>query len=156
MIAWLMSLLSVFALNQSYNVSEISLEQLQQAHVKDNDTLYVVNFWATWCKPCVAEMPFFEKAAETFGNQKVKIVFVSLNYPREIAAVDKFVKQKNIHLPCYVLNAGSPNVWIDGIEKEWSGSIPATIMYKGGKKVYFREGDFTQNELDSIIKTNLQ
>ncbi|HRG89722.1 MAG TPA: TlpA disulfide reductase family protein [Chitinophagales bacterium] len=137
-------------------MSEISLEQLQQAHVKDNDTLYVVNFWATWCKPCVAEMPFFGKAAETFGNQKVKIVFVSLNYPREIAAVDKFVKQKNIRPTCYVLNAGSPNVWIDKIEKEWSGSIPATIMYKGGKKVYFREGDFTQTELDSIIKTNLQ
>jgi thiol-disulfide isomerase/thioredoxin len=156
MIAWLMSLASFFALNQSYSVSEISLEQLQQAHVKQNDTLYVVNFWATWCKPCVAEMPFFEKAAETFNNQKVKIVFVSLNYPREIEAVDKFVKQKNIHLPCYVLNGGNPNVWIDKIEKEWSGSIPATVMYKGGKKVYFREGDFTQTELDSIIKTNLQ
>ncbi len=134
-------------------VQEITLEQLQANTIQNNDTLYVVNFWATWCKPCVAEMPYFQEAAAQFANPKVKVVFVSLNYPREIAVIDRFAKQHKITQECYVLYAGNPNVWIDKIEKEWGGSIPATIMYKGGKKVFFREGEFTQTELDSIIQT---
>ncbi len=143
---------------------EVTLEQLQamvgasgqttpSRPTTTNDTLYVINFWATWCKPCVAEMPYFQQAATKFANQKVKVVFVSLNYPREISVIDKFAKQHKITQECYVLNAGNPNVWIDKIEKEWGGSIPATIMYKGGKKVFFREGEFSQTELDSIIQT---
>ncbi|MES2622606.1 MAG: TlpA disulfide reductase family protein [Bacteroidota bacterium] len=141
---------------ESNKVQTISLEQLQSSTIQNNDTLYVVNFWATWCKPCVAEMPYFEEANTKFASQKVKVVFVSLNYPRELAAVDKFVKQKKIQSTAYLLDAGTPNSWIDKIEKEWGGSIPATILYKNGKKVFFREGEFTQIELDSIIKTKIQ
>jgi thiol-disulfide isomerase/thioredoxin len=135
----------------------VNLEQLNHKVIhENNDTLYVVNFWATWCKPCVAEMPFFEEAAAKFAAGKVKVVFVSLNYPRELATVDKFVKQKKIQSPCFLLDAGNPNIWIDKIEPEWGGSIPATIMYKAGKKVFFREGEFNQNQLDSIIKTKIK
>jgi thiol-disulfide isomerase/thioredoxin len=137
---------------QSLNVEQLKAMTLLQ----QNDTLYVVNFWATWCTPCVGEMPYFEEAAKKFSSQKVKVVFVSLNYPRELATVEKFVNQKKIESECYLLDAGNPNIWIDKIEPEWGGSIPATIMYKNGKKVFFREGEFTQNELDSIIKTKIQ
>jgi len=147
---WLLPLLNPFS---SAPVQEVSLEQLQQNTIRQNDTLYVVNFWATWCKPCVAELPYFEEASRKFANQKLKVVFVSLNYARELAAVDNFVKKKKMQSTCYLLNAGNPNNWIDKIEPEWNGSIPATIMYKGDKKVFFREGEFTQTELDSIIQT---
>ena len=141
----------------SKKVEVLSLEQFQTKTIQQtNDTLYVVNFWATWCKPCVGEMPYFEEANTKFAAQKVKVVFVSLNYPREVAVVDKFVKQKKIQSDCYLLDAGNPNVWIDKIEPEWGGSIPATIIYKNAKKVFFREGEFTQTELDSIIKTKIK
>lgn len=135
-------------------VSVVSLEQLQASTIRpDNDSLYIVNFWATWCKPCVGEMPYFEEANTKFGVQKAKVVFVSLNSAKEEAAVEKFVAAKNVQSEVLLLNAGNPNVWIDKIEPEWSGSIPATIMYKGGKKVFFHEGELKQTELDSIIKT---
>ena len=138
-------------------VEVIKLEQLQAKTIQQkNDTLYVVNFWATWCKPCVAEMPYFEEANSKFAAQKVKVIFVSLNYTRELTTVEKFIKQKKIQSPCYLLDAGNPNVWIDKIEPKWGGSIPATIMYKNGKKVFFHEGEFTQIELDLIIKTKNQ
>ena len=149
--------ISLSAAIANEKVQLISLDQLKVNTLEqNNDTLYVVNFWATWCKPCVAEMPYFEEAAKNFAPEKVKVVFVSLNYSRELASVEKFVKQKKIVSPCYVLDAGNPNIWIDKIEPEWGGSIPATIMYKNGKKVFFREGEFTQIELDSIIKTKIQ
>lgn len=139
------------------SVEVLSLEQLQaKAANQTNDTLYVVNFWATWCKPCVAEMPYFEKAAKTFAAQKVKFIFVSLNYAREQGMVTDFIRKNKVQSTCYLLDAGNPNNWIDKIEPEWSGSIPATILYKHGKKAFFREGEFTQTELDSIIQTKNQ
>lgn len=154
MFLFLMWLSSFFS---SPSVEVLNLEQLQAKTIQDkNDTLYVVNFWATWCKPCVGEMPYFEEANKKFLNQKVRVIFVSLNYTRELPLVEKFVKEQKIQSPCYLLNAGNPNGWIDKVEKNWYGSIPATIIYKNGKKVFFREGEFTQEELDSIIQTKIK
>jgi thiol-disulfide isomerase/thioredoxin len=148
---------SVFLFSPVKKVELISLEQLQLKTMQQTqDTLYVVNFWATWCKPCVAEMPFFEEAHAKFGSEKVKVVFVSLNYPRELAMVEKFIQQKKIQSPSYLLDAGNPNIWIDKVAPEWGGSIPATIMYRKGEKVFFHEGEFIQTQLDSIIKTKIQ
>lgn len=137
-------------------VNKVNLDALQNAAAKRaDDTLYVVNFWATWCKPCVAEMPYFEKAHTAFNGQKVKVIFVSLNSSKELSKVEKFVAEKNVGPQCLLLDAGNPNDWIDKIEKKWSGTIPATIMYKGGKKVFFREGEFVDGELEPIIQSKL-
>lgn len=151
-------IISVLALGMlGADVGTIHMQQLKDAtQNQTNDTLYVVNFWATWCKPCVAEMPYFRQADEKFKGQKVKVVFVSLNSPKELATVNKFVTDKNITQQVHVLDAGNPNVWINQVDTNWSGAIPATVMYKGGKKVLFREGEFTQAELDSIIKNKTQ
>jgi thiol-disulfide isomerase/thioredoxin len=141
----------------SEKVTVVTLNQLktetQKAH---NDTLYVVNFWATWCKPCVAEMPYFTQAAQQFAPQKVKVVFVSLNSVKEKNTVEKFVADKNIQQRVLLLNAGNPNLWIDSLETTWGGSIPATMMYKKGKKVFFYEGELEQQALDSIIQLKNQ
>ncbi|MCW5907509.1 MAG: TlpA family protein disulfide reductase [Chitinophagales bacterium] len=145
------------ALTADEKVQVVNLTQLRNAaEYKNNDTLYVVNFWATWCKPCVAEMPYFARAAEKFSAQKVKVVFVNLNSVKDKQAVEKFAATKNITQEMLLLNAGNPNGWIDSIDATWGGSIPATAMYKGGRKVFFYEGEFTQTELDSIIKINIE
>jgi len=132
-------------------VRVLNFEQLETSTHLTNDTLYVVNFWATWCKPCVQELPYFIESAKKNSNQKVKIVFASLNSVKELASVQKFTDSKNIQQNVFILNAGNPNIWLDKIDKSWGGSIPATVMYKNNKKVFFKEGEFTQTEIDSII-----
>ncbi len=135
-------------------VEVVTFAQLQkEAEAKNNDTLYVVNFWATWCKPCVQELPFFEEASIKFGREKVKIIYVSLNAVKELAAVQHFIDSRNLQNKKLLLNAPNPNSWIDKVDSTWSGSIPATVMYKKGKKVFFKEGGFTQDEINQTIIT---
>jgi thiol-disulfide isomerase/thioredoxin len=133
-------------------VETISLEQLQTKMIHpENDTLYVVNFWATWCKPCIAELPFFEQAKKNNADKRVKILLISLDFLSEKEKVKLFVAKKGLQNEVYLLNAGNPNNWIDKIEKSWDGAIPATVMYKTGQQVFFKEGDLTKAELDSTI-----
>ena len=138
-------------------VGMVNMEQLQAATAKKtNDTLYVLNFWATWCKPCVHEIPYFEKAAQKFRSNKMKVIFVSLNSIKEFQQVNGFVNSRQIGEEVLLLNSGNPNNWIDTVDSSWSGAIPATVMYRGGRKVFFKEDEFTQTELDSIISIKIK
>lgn len=140
---------------RTWGFDVITLEQLQKKTLQNNDTLYVVNFWATWCKPCIAEMPYFEAAGKKFADKKVKILLVSLDFLSEKDRVAKFTEVKKLQSEVYLLNAGNPNNWVDKIDPTWSGALPATAMYKNTSKTFFREGDFTQVELDSLIQTKI-
>ncbi len=138
-------------------VTIVTFPELQAyAASKHNDTLYVVNFWATWCEPCVKELPAFQQEYKKYASKKVKMIFVSLNAPREINTVQKFVDSKNLNILVLLLNGGNPNNWIDKIDSSWSGAIPATVMYKLGKKVYFREGEFTSETLEKAIQSKIK
>ncbi len=132
-------------------VQEVSLQQLQNTFSQKDDILYVVNFWATWCKPCVGELPYFENANKNFPADKVKVILVSLDFPKEKERLKTFVSKREMASTVYHLNETNANVYINKIDSSWSGAIPATVFYKNGKKVLFHEGEFNQQELDSII-----
>lgn len=150
-------LTSFFPSVKTGKVETISLEQLQNKVIKPEDnTLYVVNFWATWCKPCIEELPYFEEAGKKYADKNVRILLVSLDFASEKEKVSQFVERKSLQNQVYLLNAGNPNVWIDKIEPGWDGAIPATLMYKGGQKVFFHEGELTLHELEYHIQTKNQ
>lgn len=144
---------SLLSLNTNAQIETITLDQLQTKTIQpENDTLYIVNFWATWCGPCVAELPYFEQAAKENTSKKVKIILINLDFPSENSKVNAFVAKKKLQNDVYLLNAGDPNKWIDKIDTSWDGAIPATVFYKAGKKVFFHEGDLTQVQLNAEIK----
>jgi thiol-disulfide isomerase/thioredoxin len=126
----------------------VDFEGFESYLSKDNDTTYVVNFWATWCKPCVKELPAFEKLNEVYANDKVKVLLVSLDFIKHFETkVKPFVAEKNLKSDVILLNDPRSNQWIDKVSKEWSGAIPATVIYRGKDRLFY-EGSFTYEELE--------
>jgi thiol-disulfide isomerase/thioredoxin len=154
------SLFILFCVASTFSIPRVtvaSFDDLQkETALRNDDTLYVVNFWATWCEPCVKELPAFQSAYKKFASKKVKMVYVSMNSAKEIATVEKFVEAKDMKPEVLLLGTNNPNAWIDKVDSSWGGSIPATVMYRHGKKLYFHEGDFTEDKLNSIIQSKLK
>ena len=137
-------------------VNVVSYDELKNATQRDNDTLYVVNFWATWCDPCVHELPVFQQAYVKYASKKVKMVFVSMNSAKDIAKVEKFAQEKDLKPQVLLLGSNKMNVWINNVDTSWDGAIPVTALYRHGKKLYFHQGEFTQQELNTLIQSKLK
>lgn len=117
-------------------------EELEKALVKENDTLYVINFWATWCAPCVKELPYFESYNNEVKDQKIKVILVSLDFKKQIDShLKPFLKKKNFNSQVVLLNDKDYNSWLTKVDDEWSGAIPATLLIKGNRRL-FAERDF--------------
>lgn len=114
-----------------------------------DDTVRLFNFWATWCKPCVRELPYFDELNNTRKKEKFQLYLVSLDFRDDYKKrLLPFLKKKNISSPVLLFDGGNPNDWIDRIHPEWSGSIPASLIaYKGQK--CFEENEF--HSLDELI-----
>lgn len=120
-----------------------------------NDTVYVINFWATWCKPCVEELPFFETLNENYGSYNFKITLVSLDFKSQYEKkLVPFVNDNNIKSEVILLNAPNYNDWISVVSKSWSGSIPATlIIHASTDTKLFLERQFNSyEEIENLIK----
>ena len=116
-----------------------------------NDTTYVVNFWATWCKPCVKELPYFEKVNKEYADDKVKVILASLDFPNKIQSqVVPFIKKNKLHSEIVLLDDPDANSWIPKVSEEWSGAIPATVIYKNDTRKFY-EKSFTYEELKTEI-----
>ncbi|HOY42386.1 MAG TPA: TlpA family protein disulfide reductase [Chitinophagales bacterium] len=147
--------ISFFAYAQN-SVPVFDFTKYENRILHKNDTLYIVNFWATWCKPCIEELPIFEKVAQTYTQQPVKIILVSQDAKTRAVQVNDFLQKNKYTSESFILSAGNPNVWIDKIDSNWSGTIPMTLFYKNGNKIYFHEGDYeTYDELEKIIHSKL-
>ncbi len=119
-----------------------------------NDTTYVINFWATWCKPCVAEMPYFEKLIQEYKNQPVKVFLVSMDFPKDIEKkLIPFVQERQIAPSVVALADMDYNAWIDKVSSDWDGAIPFTLIYnKNGRKTKLGEMD-GYGELEQLVKS---
>ena len=136
---------------QSEKVKLIKFDDLRKMINHVSDTTLVVHFWATWCKPCVEELPNLEKLSREYAPKKIRFVMVSMDFPKDITEkVIPFVTKNNINSEIVLLNEPDYNAWIDDVDKEWSGTIPATLILNltMRKRIFF-EG---QANLDKFIE----
>lgn len=115
-------------------------DDLEKSIITNENTIYVINFWATWCAPCVKELPHFEKL--NAENKNVKVILVSLDFKDQFETkLLPFLEKKNIKSEVAFLSDKNYNDWLPKVDKDWSGSIPATWIVHGNKKL-FAERDF--------------
>ena len=136
-------------------IPSVDLAGLQERIYNDSDTTYVVNFWATWCAPCVKELPYFEAFNEKHRSDKIKVILVSLDFDNaKESRLIPFLSKKNIQSEVIHFNEDkSPNYWIPKISSIWSGSIPATLVLNGNQGInkFYEQGFHSVKELEKII-----
>ncbi len=131
----------------------IQRDQINRWINTESDTIFVINFWATWCAPCVAELPAFEKLNKEYAKDKVQVVLVNNDFKKQVnSKVVPFVKKKNLQSRVVFMDEPNPNNWINLVSTEWSGSIPATlIVSKRKNKVLFFEKPLEYHELEKLV-----
>ncbi len=117
-------------------LTEYSADKVSELINKKNDTLYVTNFFATWCGPCVREMPHFREKMEELKDQPVKFTFVSVDQKSDWdVKVKDFGREHGIANHIILLDAMSlsPDFMTKNFQQWDGGSIPFTFMRKGDK-----------------------
>ena len=131
-------------------VPSLSYTELKPLLNQKGDKIYVVNFWATWCAPCIKELPYFEVLDQ---REDVEVLLVSLDFPKhKESRLLPFIKKNKLQSKVVLLDDANENYWINDIHPNWSGAIPATIVYNRHKRDFY-ERSFTQNELLNLVES---
>lgn len=130
----------------------ISFKEYQNL-IKESDKTLLVNFWATWCKPCVEELPYFETIQKKYADDNFEVILISLDFLEEYdSKFLPYLKDNQIVSTTYLLDYSNNKNWINEVNAQWSGALPATIIYSNnGKTNYFKEGDLSLQQLNDLV-----
>ena len=145
-------ILSVIGLSAQEPEEAVSFSELEKKMLEAEAPLTVFNFWATWCEPCVKELPYFNKLNE---NEDVQVFLVNLDLKKDLNQLSQFAKKMEINTPILYLDEKDPNSYIEKVNKNWSGAIPATLFVSDLGKTFFHEKAFTEKELNDKVNQYL-
>ena len=131
----------------------VTLDKLQTLIASKDQPIQIINFWATWCAPCVKEMPLLEKLNQERNDVKVTLVSMDIDLDPNPEKVYKFISRKNIQSRVVILDERDPNSWISKIDKNWSGALPATLIVNSATgKRRFWERELHEGDLEKLIE----
>ena len=153
------SIVLIFLFSQVLSAQEIVKWKLTdlQAAIKDADKPTVFNFWATFCKPCIEEIPYFQQIIKKYDSAGVKLILVSLDmkeaYPKKIKS---FASKRKFTAPIKFLDETNADLFCPAVDANWSGAIPASLFInnKNGHRKFFEE-QLTVEKLEQEIKAML-
>ncbi len=133
----------------------IKFGQLKEIIESKEKEILVVNFWATWCGPCVKELPMFDSLH--VQRPEVKVTLVSLDFADKIDRVRAFVLRKRMSVPSVLLDEIDYNSWIDKVDPSWEGALPATLIVntKTGKRKFIAK-ELEEGQLNELINQLLK
>jgi len=134
-------------------VTEIDAAKLGEILAANEGKITVLNIWATWCGPCVYEMP--DLAAFYNESDRENIAFVSLSVdavPEMESAIPEFQRDHSVPFPIYVLSGRDDEGMLKALKTEFEGAIPATFLYrKDGSLGATKVGAVTKEKLREMI-----
>jgi thiol-disulfide isomerase/thioredoxin len=139
---------------QTITDQNVSVEVYDYDHIlpfleRENDKINVVNFWATWCIPCVAELPYFEKLKQE--REDVTVTLISLDFVKQVeSSLIPFIIENELKSEVILLDDPNSNEWIQKVDENWSGALPATIIYNNEQSSFY-EQSFTFEELEKEV-----
>ena len=120
------------------------------------DKTYVINFWATWCAPCVKELPYFEEVNKEFKDKNTEVILVSLDFPSQIETKLKpYLKKNKIKSKVILLDDSKMNTWVPKVSEKWDGGIPATLIVNSSNYNFYPK-PFKKEELFNEINKALK
>lgn len=138
----------------SQRLEIIKFNGLEEIMTRKTDKVEVINFWATWCAPCIKELPYFEELNMSQGDN-YQVTLVSLDFADEFEKkVKSFVEKRGLQSDIVLLDEIDYNAWIDKVDPSWSGAIPATLIidHNSGKRK-FVEKELEEGELQELINS---
>jgi thiol-disulfide isomerase/thioredoxin len=137
----------------STDILIVNFEEYQEYLKEFGNRTLIINFWATWCIPCVEEMPYFERVTSKYDSDEVQVILVSLDFTNQIKTnLIPFIEKNKLKSKVILLDDPDVNTWIDKINPEWSGAIPATMIKKGNKEAFYEKSFHSFDELEEIIQ----
>ena len=146
-------LLMISLSSQAQSVEVIDVDDMESIIHEETGKTKVINFWATWCKPCIEELPYFEAVNQDPDFNDIEIVLISLDFIEDIdSKVRRFIEKKSLTSTIKLLDNVDYNSWIDKVDPSWSGAIPATLVINNAlnKRIFF-EKQFEESELESVL-----
>lgn len=134
-----------------------NLKDLEALKESNKGKVILVNFWATWCVPCVKEFPEIVKLYKDYKKKDFKVIFISVDLPEEIdSKVKPFLRKKNVDFVSYYSNFDDVGELINSFDKKWGGDIPATYIFnKNGKLTSILQGKKEYDEFEEEIEKDL-
>jgi len=138
--------------DSDFELEIYNFEGIEKFFKTETDKTYVINFWATWCAPCIKELPHFEALNTNYKSKNVEVILVSLDFPKAYEKKLKpFVIKHKLKSKVIALNDTNSNYWIPKVSEEWSGAIPATIIFNKDKRQFY-ERTFNYKELINEVE----
>ena len=146
----LLSIAGTLAAQKLTPVDQASYPKLVASH---KGKVVLVNFWATWCKPCRAEMPQLSKLAQSLKARGFDLVTISNDEPDQEATAAKVLKDEGFSLPAYIKKVQDDDQFTNSVHLGWFGTLPSLFLYdRNGKEAKVFVGETPMKDIEAAIQ----
>jgi thiol-disulfide isomerase/thioredoxin len=141
--------------NEPVKLDTISVAGISDVLKNHSDKLRLINLWATWCGPCVAEFPDLVTINHMYRDRGLELVTISADEPANKDKALKFLQRQQASGTNYIYSGDDKYKMIEAVDPKWDGALPYTILVDpGGKIVYAHQGAIDAEELKKVIFDN--
>ncbi len=135
----------------------VDAEAYHEVIARHRGSLVLVDFWATWCPPCVESFPKLVDLHSKYADRGVAVIGASVDFPGESDRVKAFLHEHDAYFENLKVVVENTDQFISSVGQRWDGGVPAVFLYdRAGtlRSEYFGEGALNEAERDIIILLN--